>query len=238
MASEISSISPEERFALFSDALTQANERLKAHEVELRCVGQWPPTDQAVRANAFDARPDIDLSMLVNGKWVPIDIIYLRQMPVEPERLKSVAALTEDLFNKALGYLRAMGNPRILISEAGSKYDTSHLRNHTFHFDEAGYIRIDDMRVTHKKPGAEFFSPIKASDIRSHTISQIMEFGNDIVNLTDDFDQIRTDGRKGMYCLISRAAAITIDQFPECRRREAEMYEGLYIPLVRELPKR
>jgi hypothetical protein len=175
--------------------------------------------------------------MRVNGKWVPIDIVYLRQMPVEPERLKTVATLVDDLFYKALGHLGAMKNPLILISEVGSKYDTSHLRNHTFRFDEAGYIRIDNMRVVHKKPGAEFFSPIKASDIRSHTISQIRGLGNDIVNLTDDFDRIRTDGRTGMYCLISKAVAIATDQFPEGRRREAETYEGLYIPLVRELPK-
>lgn len=237
MASEISSVSPEERFALFSDAMAQANEQLKAQDVELRCEGQWPPTDQPVRANAFDARPDVDLSMRVNGKWVPIDIVYLRQMPVEPERLKSVAALTEDLFNKALGHLRAMGNPRILISEAGSKYDTSHLRNHAFRFDEAGYIRIDNMRVVHKKPGTDFFSPIKASNIRSHTISQIIELGDDIVNLTDDFDQIRTDGRKGMYCLIGSAHAIAVEKIVDLRRNEAEEYKGLYIPLVRELPK-
>ncbi len=92
------------------------------------------------------------------------------------------------------------------------------------------------MRVAHKKADAEFFAPVKASNIRSHTIQQIVELADDIVNITDDFDKIRTDGRKGMYCLIGKAHPIAMDQLLPSRRQEAEMYEGLYIPLVRELP--
>lgn len=234
MANELSSIS-QARVALLNGALEQANQKLKAHDLELRSDGQWPPKP-GDRADHFDERPDVDISMRADGKWVPIDIVYLRQMPIEPEKLKSVAALAEDLFEKALGHFKAIGNRHILISEAGSKYE-SHLKKHTFHFDDEGYIRIDNMRVVHKKPESEFYSPIKASNIRSHSIQKIVELGDDIVNITDDFDLIRTDGRKGMFCLIGKAQSVALDQFPPSRRDEAAKYDGPYIPLVRELPK-
>ncbi len=226
---------PDVRAEHFYQALAEANRKLLEHHLIVQCDGQWPPK-KGDDLNHFDERPDISLSMKIDGQWYPIDIVYMRKMPQEPETVKTVEDLSEDITAKALEHRSVMDNPEFLISTAGSKF-TSKLKNHTFSFDKDGYIRIDDLRVVHKT--GEWLKPIQASDIHSHHYMTVQEESPDIVNITDPFDQIRTDGKEGMYCVLKKTQHIALKNLHPERRQDAENYEketgGTYIPLVRTM---
>jgi hypothetical protein len=230
----VGELKEKERFALFDSALIKANESLlKEHDVELSCGGQWP-RKIGDRFEAFDQRPDIDLYMQVNGEWVHIDIIYMRQMPQEPEKLKTISQLAQDMVAKATQHLEAMKNAKIHISSSGSKLDLSGVEKEVL-IDEKGYIRINGLRIVNKNSEGKY-KPIKASDIRSHTIMRVQKLPNGIFNMTDDFDPIRTDGIEGIFCPVNEALEISQENIIEERQFDSKEVEK-YIPIQRTLPR-
>jgi hypothetical protein len=231
MATTVHSIALD-RADLFKAGLRGANASLKKFGLVVRFVSQLPKKEAVVNPDAFDERPDIDLEMQCDGKWFPIDIVYLRQMPQEPEKLKSVEELTRDIFEKAVRYSASVGAPHTLITSSGTIIQTGHLKKHRFEIDPQGYIRIDALRIVCK--GSDGYMPIKASQLHSHTKLVPEELEGDVFNITDDFDKIRTDGRQGMFCVTKKADVIAIAKIMPARREEAKEYgAGRYIPLVR-----
>jgi hypothetical protein len=232
MATTVHSIALD-RAALFKAALSGANERLKKFELVVRFVSQLPKKEEVVNPNSFDDRPDIDLEMHFDGKWLPIDIVYLRRMPQDPENLKSVEELTKDIFEKAARYRAAVGEPHTIITSSGTIIQTGHLKKHTFGIDPQGYIRVDALRIVCKCNDS--YMPIKVSQLHSHTAIIPEELEDDVFNITDDFDKMRTDGRQGMFCVTKKADSIAVEKIMPARREEAKEYgAGRYIPLVRK----
>ena len=229
-------ITSEIRSELLYAALEDANGQLREHHaLELRVAGQWPPRPSD-SPRVLDERPDISLEMHLKGHWIPIDIIYLRQMPQEPEKLKTRAALARDLFEKAVQHLEAMSDPAILISEAGSKYDVRHLTGSPIAFDAAGYLTINSLRVGLPRDDGQFF-PIKASDLHSHTIMVFTELPNGSLRLSDDFDAIRTDRREPFHFSPDRIVKIALTQLVPGRQEDARGYEGSYVLATRVVQK-
>lgn len=227
-----SNVTSNHRMTLVTQAVKQANESLLSHNLEVKIQGQWPPK-KGDPLEGFDERPDIDLLMKVNGNWIPIDIVYIRKMPQEPETLKDVHQLALDVIKKANDHYIGMTNPNILFSSTGSKFNIGNLKNTTFIIDDEGYIRINGMRIASKKEDGSY-TPIKACNIRSHGIVQVKELPDGIINLTDDFDQIRTDGRKGIFCLLNKTIKVTQEHLASAFQQGADLYET-YIPIVRTL---
>jgi|GEM_PF-5266726 hypothetical protein len=231
-----SAITSSDRIYLVDEAIRTANEQLREYNLEVGYPTQWPPKiDDS--PDVMDQRPDVNLKMLVLGEWVDIDIIYLRQMPQEPEKLKTVAQLTDDIFKKALAHRDAMNSSKIYISSSGSKFDFSEVGPEQFSIDSGGYIRVGNTRIV---IGTEpNYKPIKAADIRCHTISVVRAQGN-VVVMNDEFDKFRTDGRKGIYCSMDKAIDIARESIVLDRQQEAQSYEketggSKYIPIQRSL---
>jgi hypothetical protein len=221
-----------DRANLFKAALRGANEGLQRFNLIVRFVSQIPTKEEVVNPDAFDERPDIALEMQCDGKWLPIDIVYLRQMPKEPEKLKSVEELTQNIYEKAVRYIIAAGKPHTLITSWGTIIQTGHLKKHTFEIDSQGYIRIDALRVVLK--GSDIYVPLKASQLHSHTAIFPEELEDDVFNITDSFDKMRTDGQQGLFCVTKKADSIALEKISPGRREEAKEYgAGRYIPLVR-----
>ncbi len=231
MANVVNSIATD-RANLFKAALSRANEKLKEHELVIRFVSQIPKKEELVNPDAFDERPDIDLEMNCADKWMPIDIVYLRQMPQEPEKLKTVEVLAQDIFEKVVRYITADSDPHMIITSSGAIIETKHLKKHTFEIDPQGYVRVDALRVVCKAGNG--YMPIKASQLHTHTTMIPEELEGDVFNITDSFDKIRTDGKQGMYCVTIKADSIALERLIPARQDEAKEYgKGHYIPLVR-----
>ena len=231
MATAVTPIATD-RANLFQAALKGANEGLQKFNLIVRFVSQLPKKEEVVNPDAFDERPDIDLEMQSDGKWFPIDIVYLRQMPQEPEKLKSVEELTQDIFEKAVRYSVAVGKPHTLITSSGTIITTGHLKKHTFEVDPQGYIRIDALRIVYKINGS--YLPVKVAQLHSHTALIPEELEDDVFNITDSFDKIQTDGKQGLFCVTKKADSIALEKILPGRREEAKEYgAGRYIPLVR-----
>jgi hypothetical protein len=236
MATGVSSVALE-RATLFKTALAQANQKLQTHHLVVRFLSQLPKREEVVNPDSLDERPDIDLEMHCAGRWYPIDMVYLRQMPQEPEKLKSVEELAQDIYEKAMDHFEAINDRSVIITSSGTKYNTAHLKKHTFGIDSQGYLRLDGLRIVSK--GTLGYMPLKENQLRSHTRTIPEELEGDVFNITDRFDKGRTDGRKGMYCVTKKAAFIALERIAPSRRDEAKGYEqdgdlrGRYIPLVR-----
>lgn len=233
IAMDMTSITPEYRASVFKQALEIANDRLKTHHLSVRFFEQWPPKPniESNNPNSFDERADINLEMCVNGKWHHIDIVYMREMPIEPEKLKSPSALAKTIYDKALEHFKAMSNPSILITATGSKFDLTGLSKDDFSVDQQGYIRVSGMRVVY--PRGKYMKPAKAEDFHSHHIISFRKMNNGTLLLTDPFDSIRTDHRTGKYLIRQKSIYIPFDLILNERKEAAAEYEKDYIVIVR-----
>ena len=231
MANAINSIGID-RANLFKAALNKANEKLEGFELVVRFVSQFPKKEEVADPDEFDERPDIVLEMRSNGNWLPIDIVYIRQMPQEPEKLKTLEELKKDIFDKAVRYMAALIEPHMIITSSGAIIETKHLQKHTFEVDPQGYVRVDALRVVCKAGNG--YLPLKASQLHTHTAMIPEELEGGVFNITDSFDKIRKDGKQGMYCLTKKADSIALERIIPARQDEAKEYgKRQYIPLVR-----
>lgn len=221
------------RATIFKAALKIANKRLSDHDLTVRFFAQWPfkKDVDSKDPDAFDSRPNIDLEMLVNRRWYRIDIVYMRQMPIEPERLKSPADLAQAIYDKAIEHFLAMSNPNIFISATGSKYDMTDVGKDTFFIDKQGYMRVSNMRVI--RPKGDKVDPIKDSTFRSHTVMRLVKMPDNTLVLSDLFDTIRTDNRSGGYMLRQRPIDVPLESICDDRQEDAAKYGDRYVVMVR-----
>lgn len=198
------SITPEIRANTFFAALNLANQCLEEDELEVGFGGMWPNNGQG----DFDERPEVELKVRMDGIVYPIDLVYMRQMPIEPEQLKTVEQLSQDIVKKVRAHFQWMNDPHILFSSKGTKFYSEDAieKGYRFSFDAQEYIRINGLRIAMKRE--DQYRVLKAGDLRSHTIIRVCELSNLVLHITDDFEEIRTDGRAGFICSVEKAVTI------------------------------
>ena len=237
MAITCSPVTSQQRIELVNDALMQANAALASQGIQVGSLGQWPPKTDEIPGQ-WNERPDVDLEMTIEDELHPIDIVYIRATsPEKSEQLKTVSQLAEDIKKKALAHFEALSDKDVFISSSGSKFNLGSVNEKDFFIDPEEYIVAFGLRIAFSTSDTTY-KPIKASDIHSHTQMQVIRvIGSDIIWIKDDFDDFRTDGKKGIFCDSRKAISIAKDHIVSGRQADAESYKKKYIIISRQPPQ-
>lgn len=133
------------------------------------------------------AEPEYLLSLSDGKSEERIDIIHTVNLD---HSFKDVNQLAEEINQKVLQHLQAKADPtNFIITEDGCKIDRREVKALSV---RQGHLTFDGNFALFRR------QPLLANRLHSHTVLKAT-LQNGIVELSDEYDHIRTDGKKGFF---------------------------------------